>query len=174
MARPLPQFQTERCPQHSWLQEAGFLTASGFPWLYGAQGPTTGSAHPPWGLSSLPPPSAPFGSPQPVPERASMDGNSQQLWTPMESVAQLYQRFSKMVLVVMTFPCTVDTRQLLCARVTPSISSPTAVRKKPKISTATGMVGHRPQGEPAAPERGRGWAPGDLRGLWPRRVVQAG
>lgn len=164
MARPLLEFHTERCPQHSWLQEAGLLTASGFPGLYGAQGPTTGSAHPPWGLSSLPPPSAPFGSPQPVPERASMDGNSQQLWTPMESVAQLYQRFSKMVLVVMTFPCTVDTRQLLCARVTPSISSPTAVRKKPKISIATGMVGHRPRGEPGAPERGRGWAPGEPEG----------
>lgn len=93
-----------------------------------------------------------------------MDGNSQQLWTPMESVAQLYQRFSKMVLVVMTFPCTVDTLQLLCARVTPSVSSPTAVRKKPKVSTATGMVGLRPRGEPGAPETGRGWAPGESKG----------
>lgn len=45
------------------------------------------------------------------PERASMDGKSQQLETPRESVAQLYHRFSKMVLVVMTLPWTVDTLQ---------------------------------------------------------------
>lgn len=64
----------------------------------------------PRALSNLQPPSAPFTL-HPVPERASMDGNSQQFWTPRESVAQLCQRFSKMVLVVMTFPCTVDTRQ---------------------------------------------------------------
>lgn len=43
------------------------------------------------------PPSTSLCSPgqsQPVPERASMDGKSQQLETPRESVAQLYQRFS--------------------------------------------------------------------------------
>lgn len=40
-----------------------------------------------------------------------MDGKSQQLETPRESVAQLYHRFSKMVLVVMTLPWTVDTLQ---------------------------------------------------------------
>lgn len=59
----------------------------------------------------LQPLSVPYSLPHPIPERASMDGKSQQLETPRESVAQLYHRFSKMVLVVMTFPWTVDTLQ---------------------------------------------------------------
>lgn len=80
-------------------------------------------------------------------------------------MAQLYQRFSKMVLVVMTFPCTVDTRQLLCGSVTPSSTNPRAAMKKPKISTATDMVGGRPRGQPG-PGTGGGAEPqGTRRGF---------
>lgn len=155
MARPLLEFQTERCPSTpGWEAGLSLHLASWAVWR--PRSSHRQRPHPPWGLSSLPPlPLLPSALPARTGE-GQHGRNSQQLWTPMESVAQLYQRFSKMVLVVMTFPCTVDTAPAAVRQGHPSISSPTAVRKKPKISIATGMVGHRR--EPRAPERGRGWA----------------
>lgn len=75
-----------------------------------------------------------------IPDKASKDGNSRHLWTPVESVAQDIHKFSQIVDVVMTFPSTVDTRQYLYGKATQTITQARKPMKKANASTTASIM----------------------------------
>lgn len=77
-----------------------------------------------------------------IPDNVSKDGNSLQLWTPVESVAQDIHKFSYIVDVVITLPSTVDTRQNLFGRATPTMTQPQKPRKTANASTIVSIASY--------------------------------